>query len=301
MHRAHICHGLSQAYSRSVSQNYAIFLPQHLSRRFIQSRAVPHPSPLTRSSIRGNDDSKDGKDRPPLSTYHPSETVEDEDTGSSPSPSDTRFDPNTKEWIDTWPSSGSKKYSPALAHKILPLIEATRYDHSSPKAEQLDQFEEVLTEHSQPRVRNHRNLPNRRDVFSPSFRKALLSEAMAKTESSPAWSQPRKVITRHMRSTALLEQELQLVAHDVPHPAPIRNILTMLIEDRLVEPSPRHYEALILGNCHPEMGSIDSVRSILQEMLREGIPIIPAVAFAVVKVRDPILELSRYARHSPNE
>lgn len=96
-----------------------------------------------------------------------------------------------------------------------------------------------------------------------------------------------------MRSTELLEQELQLIAHGQPHPAPIRNILNILIADRLVAVSSRHYEALILGNCHPETGSIESVHSILQEMFREGLPTTPAVAFAVIKVRHLILELSR--------
>lgn len=96
-----------------------------------------------------------------------------------------------------------------------------------------------------------------------------------------------------MRSTELLEQELQLIAHGQPHPAPIRNILNILIADRLVAVSSRHYEALILGNCHPETGSIESVHSILQEMFREGLPIPPTVAFTVIKVRGLILELSR--------
>lgn len=92
---------------------------------------------------------------------------------------------------------------------------------------------------------------------------------------------------RHMRSTELLEQELQLIAHGQPHPGPIGNILTTLIKDRLVKVSPHHYEALILGNCHPETGSIDAVKAILREMFREEVPIISSVAFAVVKVCDP--------------
>ncbi|KEF57338.1 uncharacterized protein A1O9_05255 [Exophiala aquamarina CBS 119918] len=182
-----------------------------------------------------------------------------------------------------WPSKGSKKFSLAVAHHVLPLLEATPDDPLDPQAEQKDVFMGVVAEPSRPRPRNDRKPPSRR--FMPrSFRKAILGGYAPRSESSPSQSRARKVIPRDQRSTELLEQELQLVAHRQPHPDPIRNILTMLIKQRQVKIAPPHYEASILANCHPKLGSIESVKSIVREIFREEVPMIPALTFAIVKV-----------------
>lgn len=276
MHRAHTCYGLSQAFRCSVIfRNHALYTLPRLIRR----------------SIGTNDDSH-GKSRPPVTTPSSSDAIQDEKGDSSPSP-DERSELKAKRWINTWPSSGSKKYSPTLARQILPLIEATPDDPPDQKAERPERLKEVLKESTRSQLRSHRNHPSRRSVLARSFRKAVLADEAEKSEDAPAWSRSRKVLPRHMRSTELLEQELQLIAHGQPHPDALGNILTILIQDRLVKVSPHHYEALILGNCHPETGSLDAVKTILREMYREEVPIISAVAFAVVKVCDPT-SVSRY-------
>jgi hypothetical protein len=64
----------------------------------------------------------------------------------------------------------------------------------------------------------------------------------------------------------------------------IQNILSLLINRDKVNPGTSYYEALILSNCHPELGSVENVKSILEEMGREEIPIAPSISFAIIKV-----------------
>ncbi|KAL2434156.1 hypothetical protein ABEF95_014807 [Exophiala dermatitidis] len=94
----------------------------------------------------------------------------------------------------------------------------------------------------------------------------------------------QKSLDRSIASTETLEDELKWVARNYPHPHAIRNILKILIEDRKVKPSAAHYEALILANCFPELGSVENVKSILEEMEREGVLIEPAIYYAVLTV-----------------
>ena len=85
-------------------------------------------------------------------------------------------------------------------------------------------------------------------------------------------------------STELLEEEIVLVTRGMAHPARIDTILKILVTNRHVQPSTRHYEAQILANCHPELGSADKVMSILQMMTRENISFNSSISFAVLKV-----------------
>jgi hypothetical protein len=271
MHRARGIYGLARAFDCNSTPRTLI---------------SPHIPRGTRRSIGTNDDSKDGKSRPQDTGQSWSGANQGESFGSSSSP-DVQPEVKKSKWKPTWPSTGSKKFSPTFAGHVLPLLEATPDDDLALEGEQPARLTELLTEPSQPRLRSPRNLPNRRGVLPRSFRKAILGDLVTRKESMPTWSQPRKVLPREKRSTELLEQELQLVAHGQPHPDLIRNILTILIADRGVKVSPHHYEALILANCHPEFGSLESVKSILGEIVREDVPIIPAIAFAVVKVCCP--------------
>ena len=83
-----------------------------------------------------------------------------------------------------------------------------------------------------------------------------------------------------------LEAELHWLAHKAPHPMSIHNILTILIQDRKIKPTAVHYEALILGNCYPEYGSVENVKTILRDLEREDVPLDPLQYFAVLKVSD---------------
>jgi hypothetical protein len=95
---------------------------------------------------------------------------------------------------------------------------------------------------------------------------------------------PEKILSRKVLSTEVLEAELRWVARNAPAPRAVRNILRILLEERRIKPTPSHYEALILGQCHPEFGSIGNVKIILQEMEREGLPFEAPILLAVLTV-----------------
>lgn len=98
---------------------------------------------------------------------------------------------------------------------------------------------------------------------------------------------PQKSLDRSVASTEVLEAELRWVAHNHPHPKAVRNILKILVQDRKVKPSAAHYEALILANCFPELGSVENVKVILEEMEREGVLIEPSIYYAILRVSTP--------------
>jgi hypothetical protein len=93
-----------------------------------------------------------------------------------------------------------------------------------------------------------------------------------------------KSLDRSVVATETLQGELRWIARNTPHPAPIRNILKILVSERQVKPTPSDYEALILGQCFPEHGSAENVKIILEEMEREGVPMEPSVLYAVLTV-----------------
>ena len=89
-----------------------------------------------------------------------------------------------------------------------------------------------------------------------------------------------------------LERELKWRAHEKPSLPMIKEILTILIKHRHRRPNATYYEALILGNCDPEHGSLASVDDVLDEIDAEGVPISASVYHAILKVRiDHVLSL----------
>ena len=90
---------------------------------------------------------------------------------------------------------------------------------------------------------------------------------------------------RLKRTTQELERELQWVANNKPSLPVFQEILTILIKHRQIRPKAAYYEALILGNCDPEHGSLENVEALLVEMKDEGIMIGTPVHLAVLKVR----------------
>jgi hypothetical protein len=85
-------------------------------------------------------------------------------------------------------------------------------------------------------------------------------------------------------SSQTLEDELRWIARTRPDPKPIQDILRLLVKDRKIKPDSRHYEALVLGNCSAEHGSVDNVKSIMAEMEHEGLAISPSIYYAVLTV-----------------
>ena len=111
----------------------------------------------------------------------------------------------------------------------------------------------------------------------PSFKRARRRNEDGSTTSTP--------LPRSEESTENLERELMWVAHKAPALSTIQEILSILIGKREVQPTPLHYEALILGNCDPEHGSVDHVQKILREMKNESITLGAPIYNAVLKVR----------------
>ncbi|KIW93539.1 uncharacterized protein Z519_06144 [Cladophialophora bantiana CBS 173.52] len=131
--------------------------------------------------------------------------------------------------------------------------------------------------------------PYMRRLRKPKRFRELLSEARRygadSTRSMDLNSgRPKKTLIRSALTTAVLEAELRWIAKNTPHARAVRNILKILIQDRKIRPAPDHYEALILGQCFPEYGSVDNVKLILQEMEREGIPLEVPILLAVLTV-----------------
>jgi hypothetical protein len=58
----------------------------------------------------------------------------------------------------------------------------------------------------------------------------------------------------------------------------------VLTVHRSVKPTVSHYEALILSNCDAELGSINTIKAVLQEMEREQLAIGTSIYEAVLKV-----------------
>lgn len=73
------------------------------------------------------------------------------------------------------------------------------------------------------------------------------------------------------KSNDSLETLLQTEMAKKPNITSATNILRLLIEDRGVKPSARHYKALILANSDALHGSPEFVRRLLEEMEEQGI------------------------------
>ncbi|KIW22405.1 uncharacterized protein PV07_12293 [Cladophialophora immunda] len=140
--------------------------------------------------------------------------------------------------------------------------------------------------HEKPTVTER---PYMRRLRKPKRFRELLSEARRSGADSTASidlnsGKPKKTLIRSALTTTVLEAELRWIARNTPHPRAVRNVLKILIEERKIRPTQDHYEALILGQCFPEYGSIDNVKLILQEMERESVPLEVPILLAVLTV-----------------
>ncbi len=84
--------------------------------------------------------------------------------------------------------------------------------------------------------------------------------------------------------TGALEKDLSTIAHNTPSVRKIQRALKILVSSRSVKPTTSHYEAAVLANCDPQLGSVKAVESILEEMERENIAIGLSVYVAALKV-----------------
>ncbi|KIX96277.1 uncharacterized protein Z520_08055 [Fonsecaea multimorphosa CBS 102226] len=120
------------------------------------------------------------------------------------------------------------------------------------------------------------------------FRELLLEARRSGADSTTSVDlnsgKPKKTVIRSGLTTAVLEAELRWIARNTPHPRAVRNILRVLLEERKIKPTLDHYEALILGQCFPEYGSIENVKLVLQEMERESVPLEVPILLAALTV-----------------
>lgn len=84
-------------------------------------------------------------------------------------------------------------------------------------------------------------------------------------------------------SVAELEQELKWTARNKPSIQTVEALLRYMLEERRVQPTAAHYEAMILANHDPE-GSINNVKAILSEMEEYGLPTSGLIDNAVLEV-----------------
>lgn len=115
----------------------------------------------------------------------------------------------------------------------------------------------------------------RRPVIRSPFRKTTREDGAISLIRTP----------RREASSETLEKELAWTVKNTPRAADVRDILRLLIEERGIQPSTQHFEALILENCDPRHGSIENVQRILEDMRRESVPMNTAIHRAILKVR----------------
>ena len=129
-----------------------------------------------------------------------------------------------------------------------------------------------------------------RDLRKPPRFRPLLREVRRVGPDSPRRNlEPKtgklkKILSRSALSTEALQAELRWIVQTSVTPKSVENILKILVEQRKLRPTLDHYEALILSQCFPEYGSIESVKTILQEMEREDVPCGQSVLLAVLTV-----------------
>jgi len=109
-----------------------------------------------------------------------------------------------------------------------------------------------------------------------------LSEGSKEHAMTPSSSKEKP--NRKFTETKELEKRLQQIAHHSPSVRSVGNLLRVLTVHRSVKPTVSHYEALILSNCDAELGSVNAVKAVLQEMEREHIAIGTSIYEAVLKV-----------------
>ncbi|KAJ5569543.1 Ribonucleoprotein LSM domain eukaryotic/archaea-type [Penicillium hispanicum] len=86
------------------------------------------------------------------------------------------------------------------------------------------------------------------------------------------------------RTKSWLEEKLQSRMASNPTVRGAAELLRALIRDHQVKPAARHYKALILAQSDHERGSVDTVRSLLEEMEDNGITADSGTLHAVLQV-----------------
>lgn len=84
--------------------------------------------------------------------------------------------------------------------------------------------------------------------------------------------------------TVNLEAKLQELSAKVPKIKTTMRILRILVKDRHARPGVRHYRALILANTDAERGSPETLRGLLSEMERNGVPADSGTLHAALQV-----------------
>lgn len=84
--------------------------------------------------------------------------------------------------------------------------------------------------------------------------------------------------------TVNLEAKLQELSAKVPKIKTTMRILRILVKDRHVRPGVRHYRALVLANTDAERGSPETLRGLLSEMERNGVPADSGTLHAALQV-----------------
>jgi len=87
------------------------------------------------------------------------------------------------------------------------------------------------------------------------------------------------------KTTDELKSMLETVALKSPNIRHTSSILRVLIRDRHIKPTARHYRALILANTDSERGSPDMVRLLLEEMENNGIAADSGTLHSALQVR----------------
>lgn len=85
-------------------------------------------------------------------------------------------------------------------------------------------------------------------------------------------------------SVAVLEQLLAWIARNKPSITTAERLLRYMIDERHVQPTTAHYEAMILANRDPD-GSIGNVKAILSEMEDHGLQTSGLIDNAVLEVK----------------
>ncbi|KAI1613137.1 hypothetical protein EDD37DRAFT_334205 [Exophiala viscosa] len=183
--------------------------------------------------------------------------------------------------VETSLASSDKEHGESCANEtsVDPVQTSFQTSTNAPQTVSLEASLQETTEkpHARKPAKYKRHIP-RPKRFPP------LLEEIKKHGLQENASRPTNSLDRSVVSTPTLQEELRWLAQMSPHPKAIRNTLEILIRDRNEKPDSEYYRVLILGNCFPELGSVENVKTILHEMERKGIPIDTGVCHALLEV-----------------
>ncbi|KAK4947641.1 hypothetical protein LTR10_013587 [Elasticomyces elasticus] len=233
---------------------HRVFLRDGLKQSFCgwttQSLSTPR-SYRTRPSTERGHDREAQTNHKSIASHATSEATEAADHRTPPLDGTPRAPSNG---IHAPPGADGASGEPAHASRILPP--STQFEGSEPS------LKGVSNQHARKGAKYRRHIP-RLKRFPP------LLEEIKKHGLKDNAGRPTNSLDRSVVSTPTLQEELRWLAQTSPHPKAIRNTLEVLIRDRKEKPDSEYYRVLILGNCFPELGSVDNVKTILQQMERE--------------------------------